>query len=438
MKKESDYNNRSLRVFLGIHEVCGHNINLEKGLRSLGIKCDFYCVVKSSFYQSNSKPGKLVGLWRRFYELNSITSRKNLIKKILYAGSLRIINILFILSKVIFYDVLIFSYGIIITNSRLELLFYKLLRKKIIFVFFGSDSRPPYIAAKYSNEKIAINFEDLLTKTKMQKNKINKIEKYADYCINWGPTAHFHEKRFINTMSLGFPVGIESKNTYEKNSSVVRILHVPSDSAIKGTEYILEILDYLTKEGVNFDLKLLRNVPNETVLDAIEKCDFIIDCQFSDTPLGILGIEAALLGKPTVVGGYLYKDIKKYSSCYANDVPALYVHPYEMKAGIKKMILDSDFRNDLSRKAFNFAKKRYNLKTVSNNYLRVINNDIPNDWWFDPYDINYIHGSISADRLNEISSEYISKFGIGALQLSDKPKLEKKFLELLKLDLKSK
>jgi hypothetical protein len=422
---------KKFKVFLGIHEICGHNTNLETGLRLIDIDCDFYSLNDKTYYNSGLKSGILVNLWRYFYKLNIETPRNKIFKKIYYASLYRLFNIFFIFKKVIFYNVLIFSYGITITNSSLELIFYKILRKKIIFVFFGSDSRPPYMASKYVNDSLEVDVDNLERITRAQKNKIRKIEKYADYCINWGPSSHFHEKSFINMMELGFPLNLEPKNTYKGNTSIVEILHVPSDINIKKTNFIMEILDELSEEGVEYKLNLLSNVPNSTVLKAIERCDFIIDCQYSDTPLGILGIEAALLGKPTIVGGYLYKDIYKYYSGYGESLPALYTHPDKMKSGIKKLIQDSDFRKNLSNIAYQFATKNYNLSTVAKHYSRIFEGDIPENWWFDPKKIEYIYGSVSKKRIKDIIINLVSKYGIESLQLSDKPILEKKLLKFI-------
>ena len=79
-------------------------------------------------------------------------------------------------------------------------------------------------------------------------------------------------------------------------------------------------------------------------------------------------------------------------------------------------------------------KNIYILSAVSKNYLRIIENKIPDKWWFDPYKIEYIYGSISKDRIKDIITKLISKYGIESLQLSDKPDLERKFIEFADID----
>ena len=419
-----------MRVFIGKHEVAGYFKSLKIGFDKINVRADFVQLNEHKFYGSNNiKYQYFTRLWRLSWFYRNKTDKKDLIKKSFFIILNELLNFLFVIRSVFVYKVFIFSYGETISNRIYEFWLYKLLGKKTIFVFLGSDSRPPYMAAKYINDELEVNYEVLSKTTLSQKNKIKRIEKFSDFCINWGPYGQFHEKNFINVVNLGLPLNIKPVQINDSKHKIVKILHTPSDSAIKGTKYILNALDILKKEGILFDLNLLSNVTNDEVLDAITNCDFIIDCRFSDTPIGMFGAEAALLGKPTIVGGYLHNNIEKYFSDIESIPPALYVHPNKIKQGIKKMIIDHEFRNSVAAKAFDFAKNNYTSRHVALNYMQIINGNFPRNWWFDPNKIDYFKGSISEKKLKEIVCRLVKEKGEESLQLSDKPKLEKSLLD---------
>ena len=419
-----------MRIFIGKYEVAGYFKSLKIGFDKINVQADLVLLNEHKYYgPSNIKYNYLIRFWRLSWFYRSKTKRKYLIKKSFYFILNEFINFLFIIRSIFLYDIFIFSYGETISNREYEFWLYKLLGKKIIFVFLGSDSRPPYMAAKYINDDLEVNYQLLSKATLSQKNKIKRIEKFTDFCINWGPCGQFHEKNFINIFKLGLPLNIKPVQINDNKNEIVKILHSPSDSAIKGTKYILNALDLLKKEGILFELNLLSDVCNNEVLKAITKCDFIIDCRFSDTPIGMFGAEAALLGKPTIVGGYLHDNIEKYFNDNESIPPALYVHPNKIKKGIKKMIIDHEFRANLASKTFDFAKKNYTSRHVALNYMKIINENIPNNWWFDPYIIDYFKGSIPEKKLKEIIFRLVKEKGIKSLQLSDKPKLEKSILD---------
>ena len=412
---------------MGIHEICGHYKNLETGLRKAGNLADFISLeIDNIHYGANKNKSLLVYYWRYFSKCRSITPRKEFFKKSYFVAISTLFNSLMVIKTILKYDVLLFAYGITFTNTAIELFLYKTFGKRLIFMFHGSDSRPPYISIK--NKSGDINYSDLCRQTEQMKKNINRIEKYADLTINWGPTAHFHEKKFINCSSLGYPINLEPIFINPTKNKEIKILHCPSDTGFKGSDVILEALDNIANRGIKFKLTLLTNVPNEKIIEAIKETDFVIDSLYSDISLGTWGIEAASFGKPTVLAGYLHDTVGKYFSSTKSISPACYVHPNNIEEGIEKMITNHKYRNEMAKNAYNYMNEQHgSLSNVVNNYLRLFNNDIPDEWWFDPNNIDYIYGDIPELKLKEIILSLIEKHGLKSLQLKDKPLLEKMF-----------
>jgi hypothetical protein len=74
--------------------------------------------------------------------------------------------------------------------------------------------------------------------------------------------------------------------------------------------------------------------------------------------------------------------------------------------------------------------KNWPPKKVAERYIRLIEDDIPNEWLFNPGNIRYLHGAcIPEIKAREIIRECIEKAGSGALRLSDKKELEQSFVD---------
>ena len=90
---------------------------------------------------------------------------------------------------------------------------------------------------------------------------------------------------------------------------------------------------------------------------------------------------------------------------------------------------------ELRRKVKEFVEINYTPKKVAKRYLQLIKGNIPEDWLYDPKRIHYLHGcGLSEYRSKELIRSVIEKGGKKALQLSDKPDLERMFVEFANCD----
>ena len=153
---------KNYRILLGIHEISGYYNSLESEFRSLGLKADFVSLQEHRFLyaQPKSKPF-LISFWRTSANLRSKTPKSHFFIKSFYVILNNLLRAIMVLRAVMFYDVIIFSYGITFTDSVLEFLVYKIFNMKTIFVFHGTDCRPPYLSGRYSHAKTEINYSIL-------------------------------------------------------------------------------------------------------------------------------------------------------------------------------------------------------------------------------------------------------------------------------------
>jgi glycosyltransferase involved in cell wall biosynthesis len=420
---------RKPRIFIGLREVAGYFGNLKAGFDQLGVQAVFMNLGGNRFNYSEGKNpawvrffsfiGKKLG---RFFSINFL---------------LRFIWLVFFQYFFSFFALLIaiFKCNIFIMGSSSTFLFFlelpllKLLRKKIIYIFLGTDSRPAYLNGYLMNNTkntgiyVFISF--------MQRTIIRIIESFADHIVNHPPQAHFHKKKFISLLCLGIPFDITRISGGKSTGSIkdkVRILHAPSKSGPKGSAFFRKTISALKTKGYPIDYVEISGMTNAEVLKNLAECDFIFDQLYSDTPMAVFAAEAAFSGKPAVVGSY-------YAYYLKNDIPEEYIppsvfcHPEQIVSRIEEMINNKQLREDLGKRANDFVLEHWKAEFVANNYLKLINKEIPEEWFFDPARLNYPFGcGLSEKNARQNISAIIKKWGRRALSLHHNKKLEQSLI----------
>lgn len=80
----------------------------------------------------------------------------------------------------------------------------------------------------------------------------------------------------------------------------LKVVHVPSLRATKGTDAIEKVMEELIAEGYQFDFQVYEHVTHERALDAMRRADIVID-HVQIGWYGVVSIEAAAMAKPVVV-----------------------------------------------------------------------------------------------------------------------------------------
>lgn len=351
--------------------------------------------------------------------------------KFLWYAAFYSLNLPLFLWVLLHFDVFILGY-----NSTflwyLDLPLFRFFRKRVIYIFFGSEGRPPYIDGALCKTADIQNPKRCIQITRMQKRKIQWIEHFADVIIHHPAAAHLQERRFIKGLNIGIPFTLPMvvKSVPDLQKTNVRILHSPSNLDAKGTEAIRQAIQSLRTKGYSIEYVEITGKPHEVVLDELQMSDIVVDQLYSDTPMAMFATEAAWYGKPSVVGGYYANNIR---DDYAADVipPSLYCHPADIVNSLELVVADSDYRAELGRRAQDFVKKQWNPVQVAERYLRLIGGDIPNEWYADPHMITYLLGAgMPEEQISDLVHAVIDTGGLKALCLSDKPNLERRFASI--------
>ncbi|MDA0740620.1 MAG: hypothetical protein O2862_01765 [Bacteroidetes bacterium] len=433
-----------MKIYIGPLEIAGFYSNLSNGLNKNNLKCDFIPISPHPFrYGIDSKLPIIISIAHKLHNKRTSLNFRSYFNIITIIS--RMIALLWTTFAIFKYDIFIFGYGRSFWPLNIDLILIKLLRKKVIMILsHGSEARPPYIDGSvrkgYSRKPKDIRLLKRLTKRMYR--KVRFVEKYSTHIIG-SPFSSFYflTKPYINAFDLGLAVLPISKNL-EQHSDVdgfpvqnklgVRILHAPSNTNAKGTKEIVGIIDRLKLEGYEIDFRIVTNQPHNTVLNEISKCDFVVDQMYADTPIAGFSGEAASLGKVSIVGGYIFEIISEYIEP-ENRPPVINCHPDEMYDSIKLLIENAQLRNDLGKKCKAYVASRGSNIAVAERYLKVIFDDIPKEWYLDPYEQSYVQGGFQdAEKTKADLSLLVKQYGLDALQINDKPNLKMKFKEFCK------
>ena len=421
---------KKVRVFIGLREIAGYFGNLKKGFDELEVDSAFLNLGGNRFKYDEGKNPKWVQLFNKFGKNIGARFSKNFLLRFIWLSTFQ--NILGFFA----FFFALFSYDVFVLGGNSTFFFFidytilKLFRKKIICVYLGSDSRPMYANGfSTQNPKLGKLNRFLVW---LQKRIIKFSERKADFCINHPPSAIFHEKDFISWFHVGVPSPQpELKRRGNKSNGMpVRIIHAPSKKGPKGTVYFERIIERLQKKHTIEYVKI-SGVPHSEVLRTIASADIALDQFFSDTPMAVFATECSFQKVPVVVGSYYGNAILKD---YKKDIipPSVFAHPDKVEEQIEKLIVDAAYRKECGERAYNYVKKNWGSANVAKKYLKLLSGDFPKEWVFKVNDLQYINGVGFPEKNLKIKvKEFLSGGKTKALQLDDKPKLKKAYLDLI-------
>ena len=419
---------RRPRIFLGPIEIAGYYAGLEAGLRELGVDVVGVDLAANPF-RYGAPESRLPVVFRLSIRARAIDRAPRTPRFVRWLAKLArfFVGILCVAWATVRFDAFVFGFGTSIFGLR-ELPLLRLLGKRIVFVFHGSDARPPYIDGPKVAPDRAPPVADRVAMTRQTKTKLARIERYAHAVIAQPAFSHFFEKPVIDWFVVGMPWRVRSVTAPAERGpgSTVRILHSPSNPVIKGSPQIRAAVEQLQAEGLDLELVELRDVPNEVVLREIAVCDFVVDQIYSDAPMVGFATEAAAAGKPAIVGGYAWPE--NHRILRGEMPPVEECAPEEIAAAIRRLATDRDYREDLGRRAQVFVAG-WSAVHVAERMLAVIDGSAPRAWWFNPNELRYLEGcGLSRADVRASVGDLLAAGGTAALCLSDKPELERQFV----------
>lgn len=421
-------------------EVAGYLANLQRGFQELGYACHLLDLWEHPFDYEGRKSVPRLSRWSELAHRRLGAHRRRSIRWYWWLAMSWPLDLVIFGWATLHADLFIFAGGQSLLRRNADLPILKALGKRVVFVFLGSDHRPPYLNGKAIRQAGTTGddgYRQLVVQAQAMRQIVRRIERHADAIVASSASAHFHTRSFIQHLAIGVPYGGPGEDSVGSQQgsqpvftgSGLRILHAPSDPA-KGTEAIRGCIEVLRQAGVAVDYVEIAGRPNREVRAAIVEAHLIVDEMYSDSPLAMLGTEAAYLGRPVLVGGY-YADAIHAEIAAELIPPSCFVTPDRFCAALQELAADAGRRRGIGALAQSFVRERWSRADVARRYLHIAAGEIPAEWVCEPADLQYVHGwGIAEDQLRDVLQTLVARWGTTALAMDHNPALESRVLEL--------
>lgn len=332
----------SKRVFIGPYDIASQIGEIALGFQTLGFKTLTY-KKNSHLYQGSKVDIDL----SRISILLQTTDNNNLSNRILNFFKKHSLSLL---EKLIFWycvarcDVFVFLWSTFDSNHQ-DLKVLKLFNKKIVAFFVGDDIRwyeamrqehslhnvPPI---EYPKE-IVFNESYLEKKLKF----LRSLEKYADLIFSHPGQSQLAIRPYFITYH---PLNLNLYKPNFKQRKIPKILHSPSNAFVKGSKYVIQAIDELKAEGLEFDFELVSGIPFLEILEKYTDTDIVIGQLLS--PGGGKQEREALASGCIVMANMMYGVY-----CFEEENPIIDVNPDTLKSKLRDIILDFKKREQISK-----------------------------------------------------------------------------------------
>ncbi len=293
---------------------------------------------------------------------------------------------------------LIFKFG---DFWREELLFYKRCGIKIITLPFGGDF---YRLSKIYNKSWQHGLLAHYPQMAQWENKIqNRIEFFTEHanCIICGMQVDQIGRWDVLPYNMArinceqWKPKMEYSN-HDGRNGVVKIYHTPNHRTIKGTEFLIEAVKELKKEGLLVELVLLEKIKNDKVMELLYKdADILVEQLILGYALS--AVEGMATGLPVIsnLEEEIYTRVfRRYS--FLNECPILSSTPERIKDDLRVLVTNPGLRKELGIASREYVEKYHSDKTAIAMFSAVYDKI----WYNKPVDLINFYNPHKSDSYN--------------------------------------
>ena len=415
-------------VLLGLCDICGYYSQLEQGLLKAGVPCTLVNAFPSIRYERQTRPKWWLGRVVESIAARRVAAAPGSMARALLTAWQAVWMFALFLRTIGECRTYVFAGGTSFFGP-VDLWLLKKLGKRIVIVFHGTDARAPYVNGAFPCETPA-EIKACIAEAARMKARIAGIERHADVIVNHVLSSHFHERPIVGWLNVGIPSDVGGiAPTPPSTSGPCVIVHAPTRPGPKGSAIFEKAIDNLKAKGHQIEFIKLVGKTNAQVLDAIRGCDFVVDELFSDITMASFATEAATFGKAAVVGLHGYELLEKWTAPGLLP-PAVLCEPATAERVIEQLVIDRQARLERGRQAREFLEQRWTSEGVSQRFKQLCDGMVPSSWYFDPASVPYVFGwGLSDEQARRRIAAVIAAGGVEALQLRDKPEVERAFVE---------
>ncbi len=256
--------------------------------------------------------------------------------------------------------------GVILRSHWHHLIEGRLLAKKqipMIMSFGGSDAR---IISDARARNPYFHLEADEARDEEIRDYLKSISKYVRYVATDCEMMSYVEPYFEKCFIFRQPVDLDViKFNEPRVDRPPVLLHTPTRTWIKGTDYVVAAVERLKSEGLEFEFRLKRQLSQAQMYQEIANCDIYVD-ELRCGSHGVTAVEAMAAGKPTIT--FIRPDlILKYPS----DMPLVNANPDTIYDRLKELICEPALRVELSFRSRNYAEKYHDVNIVVGELAKI-------------------------------------------------------------------
>ncbi len=422
---------KELRILIGPIDTASFPSRLGRSLAERGCRCWVLNTSAHRYHASTDRLGAARPVAPASFRLLRWLEDRGPAGIILGAPLKQLLVFAIFLWSLFAVDAVVFVSGRSLFRGYWDLWIYRLLGKRVVRVFLGSDSRPKYLSGPQDAVIDSVTGKQacrkLAASVKRQQKRIARMSAWSDVVVENPLCGHFQTKPFVSWFCVGFPHDpgffqqqepAPTDTTPRSDRPRFKVLHCPSNPRIKGTDRVDAVMERLQQDGMELDYVRITGMAHHVVLQHLQTCDFVIDELYSDTPMAGFASEAAAFGRPVLVGGYGWETIQR--SVPAEFIPPnLCVSPDDFETVLPDLIRDETRCRQTGQQALEFMNGCWHYSNVADRFLRILAGDIPDEWWVMPRTIDYWQGlGATQSHREQVLKNYLKNEGLEALRVS--------------------
>jgi hypothetical protein len=148
------------------------------------------------------------------------------------------------------------------------------------------------------------------------------------------------------------------------NNSRPVVVHSPSNPLIKGTQAVLEAVEYLKKKH-HFDFHLITGMEHTQALSVLRSADIYLD-QFIGGAHGVAALEAMALGKPVLC--YIKPSMVEK---YPPEFPIVNANMDNLIEVLESLLINAKRRNELGKQGRTYVEKYHDANKLAGQLIKV-------------------------------------------------------------------
>ena len=260
-------------------------------------------------------------------------------------------NLFFKIKCMFSYNIFHFYYGQTLLPKQLDLYYYKLTGKKVVFHYLGGDvdTYPSCKNVDYGGRKID------------NRKKIRRLKHETRFASVQFVCAPYYMQFVKNSVLIPLAIDLEK---YIYTPLLVRdeiiILHAPTNRQFKKSDIIEDAINRLISEGFKIKYNCITNVSHNQLMKEYMSSDLIIDqLNFG---YGTVSIEAMALGRPVIVG--IDKESHQNVNLY-NALPTINADTDNIYEVLKETLINKHKLPEIGYNSRKFIEEYHDIKKLT-------------------------------------------------------------------------